>query len=435
MKRLRRCITLAVGVFGVFLSGTALHGGIVYFSDDFESYGTDGDLTSAGWIIADTPAAIEQSTWTITNPGGRINPPTYDGSPSGGNFLISDSDAQSSINPLDSGASHDLYTPSFSTLGNNTVWLHADVSAQLNNVGGAIFDVEVKTGGDSVWQNVFSRVSPGRGLVGEDATSRLPDNTNADGYYGRLDIDISPLAGNQDAVQVRFRHYEPTWDWWVAIDNVMVDDTAPPQGGSITVFSEDFSNGLGSMVTGGIETGDRTWNTNDPGERYNAGSVGDHSVNRLEHPNVDPDFAIIDTDAFGQAVDDYLMTPVLDLSSMTDVFLHYESEGQIPDDEMRVLLMADNDGDGPDVEDQIVKVLFDYKAALSDINEEPFYASRILDIPEAAGEDNVFFAWHWAGVNDWWWAVDSIEVTAVPEPVTLSLLGVGGLLLRKRGKS
>ncbi|GAI56577.1 unnamed protein product, partial [marine sediment metagenome] len=219
---------------------------VVFLFDNFEGYADDDGLTAAGWAILDTPTVTEDSTWTITNPGGRANPPTLDGSASTGNFMISDSDIQTETNPLDTGASHDIITPSFSTVGGSTVWLHMDVTAQLNDNGSAIFDIDVSTDGGSNWTNVFSRVSPGRG-TSKPATTRLPDNTNADGYFGRLDLDLSAVAADSAAVQVRFRHYEPTWDWLIAFDNVLVDDVAAPQGGPITIFSEDFSNGLGQM--------------------------------------------------------------------------------------------------------------------------------------------------------------------------------------------
>jgi len=302
---------------------------VTFLFDDFEMYAVDAILAGLGWTILDTPEAIEGSTWTITNPAGRGNPATLDGSASTGQFLISDSDQQSESNPVDSGASHDISTPSFSTLGAMTVWLHADVSAQLNNNGAAIFDVDVSTDGGGTWTNVFSRVAPGR-VSAEGATTRLPDNTNTDGYFGRLDVDLSAVAANQPDVQVRFRHFEPNWDWWIAIDNVLIDNVAPPQGGPVTVFSEDFSSGLGQMsvVSGQGNTGTETWHTTDKGGRYVPGAVGEHGVNRLgPHPNEHPEFAIIDSDADPDPnEDEWLMTPSLDLSGMAEVFLHYDSE-------------------------------------------------------------------------------------------------------------
>jgi hypothetical protein len=426
----------------IVLSSVA-QGQTVFLSDDFESYATDGDLTAAGWAILDTAAAIENSTWTITNPGGRANPPTLDGSPSTGNFLISDSDQQSNSNPVDSGASHDLYTPIFSTLGGSAVWLHADVSAQLNNNGAAIFDIEVSTNGGDTWDNVFSRVAPGR-ASDEGATTRLPDNTNTDGYFGRLDVDLSAVATGQEAVQVRFRHFEPNWDWWIAMDNLQVDDAAPPQGGPITVFSEDFSSKtLGSMLVDGLNTGTETWTTDDglKGNRYTAGAIGGHAVNRLMHPDAEgPDgqveFAILDSDANPDPTEDeFLMTPLLDLAGMTDVFLHYKDEIDAATGATQtVLLMKEDNGNGvPDMGDAILQIIFNYNGGgLFDNGEEPFYHERIFSVPEAAGQSGVFFAFRYEGGDNWWWAVDDVMVTAIPEPTTIALLGLGGLALLRR---
>jgi len=390
----------------------------IFLFDDFEGYADDAGLTAAGWTILDTPTATEDSTWTITNPGGRANPPTLDGSPSVGNFMISDSDTQSVSGDQDNGASHDLYTPSFSTLGASTVWLHVDVSAQLNNNGTAIFDVEVSTDGE-IWTNVFSCVSPGRG-TSEPATTRLPDNTNADGYFGRLDLDISAVAANKAAVQVRFRHYEPDWDWWIAIDNVLVDNVAAPQGGPTTVFSEDFSNGLGQMnvFSGQGNTGTETWHTTDKGGRYVPGTVQERGVNRLgPHPNEHPEFAIIDSDADPDpAEDEWLMTPTLDLSGMTEVFLHYESETVMSDGVSNQEVLISLDG-GSTFE---TTPIFAYTGGgLFDNGEEPAFAERIFDVSAiAAGESQVVFAFRYTGDgDDWWWAIDNVKVTGLPEPV------------------
>jgi hypothetical protein len=427
-------------------TGGAAQAATTFLADDFNGYADDAALTAAGWTILDTAAAIEDSTWTITNPGGRVNPPSLDGSPTTGNFLISDSDQQSASNPVDSGASHDVYTPFFSTIGGGIVWLHADVSAQLNNNGAAIFDVEVSTDGGDVWNNVFSRVAPGR-ASDEGATTRLPDNTNTDGYFGRLDVDLSGVAANQDNVQVRFRHYEPNWDWWIALDNVRVDDVAPLQGGPITVFSEDFSSKtLGAMLVDGLNTGTETWTTDDglKGNRYTAGTVAGHGINRLMHsaaegPNGEVEFAILDSDANPDpAENEFLMTPLLDLAGMTEVYLEYKDEITASSGiNQSVLLMREDNGNGePDMDDAILQVIFDYNAGgLFDNGEEPFYHERLFSVPEAAGLSDVFFAFRFEGGGDnWWWAVDDVAVTAVPEPTTLFLLGLGGLaaLRRKR---
>jgi hypothetical protein len=451
-------LTIVVAACLLVLPGFA--DAATFFSDDFNSYASDAELGGVGWWVRiDTGVPVENATWTITNPGNRVNPPTADGTPSDGNFIISDSDKASGSNPTDSNISHNIWTPAFSTVGSNgDVWLHADVGAQMNNNGSAIFDIQVTTNGGLDFTDAFTRVAPGRGTA-QAATTRLPDNSNADGYYGRLDVNLGAI-GEQSNVRVRMRHFEPNDDWWIAVDNVVIDDVAPISKGPVAIFAEDFSaqdGTLGAMlvdtITGG---GTATWGTIDGGGRYTAGQVNapgsggadldGRSVNRLMHPaaktgrNSDQvTFAIIE-DQLSPNTDDYLMTPLLDLSEMKQVFLGYDSEVITADDEpnkTEVLLMQDN-GDGtPDRSDTVLATVFDYKAALHDGGEDATFAERLLQVNAAAGLENVFFAWHWMGEDDHFWAVDNIEVTGntVPEPTSLALAAMLGLLLVQRRRN
>jgi len=118
--------------------------GLEFYSDNFDSYSDDAGVTGAGWVISDTATVTETGThWTVMNPGGRANPPSIDGTPTTGGFIISDSDyGGDASNPTNSGASHDLITPSFSTIGGGDVWLNADLSVQLKNNGAAVFDID-----------------------------------------------------------------------------------------------------------------------------------------------------------------------------------------------------------------------------------------------------------------------------------------------------
>ena len=188
-----------------------------FLFDDFEDYDNDEQVTDdGGWSIHEVNDPVEVSAeWTVENRGNRNNPPSEDGSPTTGRFMISDSDTGSQeADGQGTGRSHDLWTPAFDTSGSNSVWLHFDCSAQLNNNGTCIFSV---VDGEE-WDNVFLRVAPSRGV------DPLPDRENTDGFFGRLHIDLSDFASNESSVIVRFRHFEPDWDWWVAIDNVLIDN-------------------------------------------------------------------------------------------------------------------------------------------------------------------------------------------------------------------
>lgn len=330
---------------------------VTFFSDDFESYALDGEVSSSGgWTISNTLGTVEdEAQWHLLDtknlaagfglpttvnfgpatiggattpaydpsgvgPGGLFMASASDGLPPGlfptlpdgsqpsGPALFDDDEYDSRLNNgTYTGAANDIITPSFSTAGAaGDVWLHASVSANLNDNGQAIFDVDVSTDGGATWVNRFRRISPGTGrdfasgdrdadvdVDGFDflAQQRLVDNSdcvtcganpndldrnrrntdqrysdwskafqgaytplvatvadrNAGGHHGELDVNLGAIGGQAD-VKVRFRHKETRDDESIAIDNVRVDEAAPAGSASVTIFSEDFNSmSLGQM--------------------------------------------------------------------------------------------------------------------------------------------------------------------------------------------
>ena len=164
--------------------------------EDFDCIADDTDLEAAGWLAVDEGEPNEASTWTVTNPLDRANPPGEQGRPTAGGFVTSDSDFGGTDvlqNTAGTGMSHDLWSPEFSAAEADTVWLHVDVVAQLNNDGDAVFDIDVSTDDGATWDNAFRRVSPGRTI--EPLPSIAEDN--ADGIWGRLHVDLTDLAAGR----------------------------------------------------------------------------------------------------------------------------------------------------------------------------------------------------------------------------------------------
>ncbi len=386
--------------------------GDVRLAEDFDDYASDAALLASGWSVIDVSNPLENSTWTVTNPAGKSNPPTFDGRPSAGRFLISDSDLGGAAvgNPPGSGMSHDLRSPPIDCQGLAQVWLHLDCSAQLNNNGEAVFDIDVSADpAGLIWQNVFRRVAPARSLP------PFATHQNADGFFGRLNVDLTAQAAGQASVRFRLRHFEPNWDWWIAVDNIIVDDVDLGSGGALQLFaSEGFANGIpGAWTLVGLNSGTETWHTTDKGLRYLAGSVSERGVNRIAHPGPTPDFAMLESDANPDPIEnEHLITPAIDCSTMGAVYLHFQSETVVSTATQEVLLSLDG---GLTFEPE---PLFSYSTgALLDPGEEPFYAERVIAAPRAAFEGNVAFAFRFASPgNTWWWAVDEVRVTGTPGP-------------------
>ena len=331
---------------------------VTFFSEDFESYTMHPDVEAIGnWTISHTAAAMEiEDMWVLADtrsvadafglpntthfgPGtasGSSTPP-YDptGTVPGGKYMLSRADGivpntlatfPSGTLPPDpqladggdpwenrinngtyTGASSDMTTPSFSTAGAaGDVWLHANISGNLNDGGQAIFDIDISTDGGANWVNKFRRIAPGAGRnfasgdfnsdldvdgfdflqlqraanfadcltcngsdpqnahdveqYRRDSEQRLSDWSKAfngaytplvatvaakdsGGVNGEFDLNLGNLGGATD-VKVRFRHFESRDDEFLAFDNVVVDEAPPAGSASQVIFSEDFNDML-----------------------------------------------------------------------------------------------------------------------------------------------------------------------------------------------
>ena len=383
----------------------ALSPGTVLFADDFEDHSTDVDLILTGYFVTTVGDAVERADWTLLNPGERPNPPSFDGSPTFGQFLISDSRQGPELNPpFNNGISYDLWGPIIDASDVESLWLHFHTSVQLNNRNGAVFEVDVSSDGGRTWSTVLDRLSPDR------VFEPRPSLQNADGFFGRMSIDLSSAAGETDAT-FRLRHLEPSKDYWIAIDDIVVDDVPPSTGGSrVLLPRETFESGVpANWTVRGVAGEDASWTTNDPCERsieFNGGRLPVHEgrgVHRLEPP-----FAIVDSSCAPEAkLDQWLVTPNVDASAFRHVFLHFRSEHLVGAEEGEVLVSLD--GGVTFLEEPV----FDYESgALAEPGQDPFFAERVIEVPRAAGQFEVAFAFHFRGTDAWWWAVDDVAVTA-----------------------
>jgi hypothetical protein len=495
-------------VSAIALMGATSAQAVVYFSEDFDSYDdyeavpanpmtTNWNVTSVGTI--ELGGAVWHLERALADGGSNRRPVGYQGYPTNTQFVQSYSDNGVGSTALDTGAYNGLETKNIISTAAGPLWLHMDLALEFSNHGTEIFDVQVSGDYGNSWDVVWERHPPVRQHKG--ASTRPSTIDNADNYFGRVDIDLSNYAGSD--ILLRFRNYESENDEWFSMDNVLVDDQPGLTGSAVEIFSEtEFTPGkgsLGAMITqsyldpdgdpltddGGWSCGKDPWKhgsqlrgdwitqPDGPRARWRGpdpypGSDGNlrHGMYRLQYPSDDANFAVCDYDAFeveggpsesGQyPQDEWLMTPILDLSRMSDVRLEWDDEGTparhaasqgYVHAEVRhqILLMYDADDDGPDAEDEVIEVVFDHWGgepeayALRWTNNSQAYMEHCLQVQTEGGYDmrKSFFAWHFkAGNGRQYYAVDNIRVTGVPEPSTCVLLVCGalGLMLLHRRK-
>jgi V8-like Glu-specific endopeptidase len=158
----------------------------VVFSDDF-SAGLE-----AWTVIHGGTGSGPAATWTTTNPGDRSLSLTAP-------FAIADSDELGSGYNMD----EELISPEVD-LGD---YVEATVQFKhdfhyYSGSGDEIADVDVRSSVTSGWVNV-----------------KRFQNGDASGF---VSLDITPYAAGQSDVQVRFHYYNARYDWWWAVDDVVI---------------------------------------------------------------------------------------------------------------------------------------------------------------------------------------------------------------------
>jgi hypothetical protein len=407
---------------------------VEYFSENFDGYGTIGNVISAGWAVQNTLAIFnaeggtqggganggllaENADWDLATGSGRPNPPRRDGATSSGNKIISDSDASPNDDLGDYLSGYAITTPAFSCASASQVFLHMSLDAVLNDNGGTVFEIYLHDG--TAWQMVFERVAAGRGTAGPGA-DHFPTTSNADGFYGVLDLNLTTQAAGKSQVKLRFVNRGNSDDWWVQIDDIVIDDKNVGVAGTTGLFGpEGFAGAAGSIPVGWIRqtaNGDNPWQVGDLARHQSVAGIGNsggRGINRL-----DTTYALLDSDKDPDSSpdDEYLVTPTVNCSAFNQIILHFDSENVNSGVSNRVEMSADNGGSWSTV------WTYDQRGVNA---EDPSFNHHVVPLPGAGNASQVKVRFIFQGNDNWYWAIDNVELRgrngdAPPAPPTVT---------------
>ncbi|MBI3851842.1 MAG: hypothetical protein HY298_16425 [Verrucomicrobia bacterium] len=509
----------------LLISGSLVHGA-TYFSENFDATNTDGYI-SFGWDFGKNGSAAEVGTdfWVaqypyadadyqplepaprqpdssffwdsyVTNLDKIVTPPTVDGTGSSrtnGGYLISDSDAAGGSDNIGSLSEFWAITPSFSTVGATDVWWHADVDIDNNNNGECIVDLGFSVDGGTTWTQVWATAEPQRPIksfgFNQNVDNTFEGGTPIDGYpvlgsysqtktwsgiHGRWHVHLPAQANNQASVKMRIRYVEPADAWWIALDNILVDNNPPPKGSQVVLF-EQFESGIpGTWANTGVTRTNglpMKWATEplretdgtlskklsatdtnevnvdlvrylqflrDRGTNIAPTAVLNWSVTNFidypdlqtYHPNNPTDgrlmmmlaggnYAMWQPDTSNYTND--LDTPSLNLTGKSEVFLDFDSEWlhgvyNSLDPTLSQIFLVEVSLDGG----ATFNTIFDYQKGLSNIGEASYFMHHYIPVPQAAGKSSVIFRFHAQGLDtgnagtrhQGFWVIDNVRVTA-----------------------
>lgn len=444
-----------------------------YFSENFDTADTAG-IVAKGWDLGKNEFAKEVGTEFVVapdwakgpeeDPGTAIqidgvniyNPPTTDGTASEGGFLISDSDSADGSDDVGSKSEFWAITPSFSTTGASEVWFHADVEIDNNNNGECVVEFAASVDDGATWIPFWVTVEPARPFEAvaksADGTTRIngwPEFGTANytkswgGVHGRMHVQLPAEAANKANVKIRFEYYEPGDAWWIAIDNIVVDNQPAPMGSQV-ILEEKFDNGIPSTwsnnpITGKTQTWDTRpiWNTelDEPAKESNSFiPIHIDFLEHLERNEVELDLTVQDAEFNSKGITDgrwilmlagrnyalwqespdlesgsTLDTPSLNLGNASEVYLDFLSEMLQGDGSVFYEVYVSVDGGTS------WQRIFTYREALTDFAEAAYFDHHYIPIPAAAGKSDVkirFSAKGGDAAYEGFWAIDDVRVTA-----------------------
>jgi hypothetical protein len=494
-------IKLRIALAGLVAAAATTASAQVYLSENFDSE-TSESLVAKGWDLGKNEFALEEGTdfavvppYLRSEPGADFTnadgvaylfPPTADGTQSTGRYLLSDSDAGGGSDNIASGSAFWATTPNFSTTGSTEAWIHVDTEIDNNNNGECVVDFAVSVDAGKTWLPIWQTAEPQRPIKGYNyylnndpeydgsaATDGYPvlgsasQSKSWSGLHGRVHWKLPAEANNKPDVRVRVRYFEPADAWWIALDNLVIDNNPAPMGTDV-VLTEDFKNGIPTAWKN-TPTMTQKWGT-EPLKDANGWlkqssqlggplnvdllkalaeyrplyDVSDEAMKRMSNADFDafPDLveffhpnAMIDGRFLmmlaggdyalwqeGTSIEEAanLDTPSLDMSGATGVFLEFDSEWLHGDASSMYEVYVSADGGA-----NFSRILT-YQEALSDRTEASYFMHHYLDVPAAAGAANVIFRFHTQGGDpdsyEGFWAIDNVRVTANKggTPATLS---------------
>lgn len=207
---------------------------VTIWREDFDAYKTTQDVMSAGWTIVNGSGSWEAAwrLWDTDGPYLVTEPPSLRAM--NHKYMISDSD----LDP-DADMDEQLISPMIDCTGRSKVRLQFNENFRPYDdpEHQQVAQVDIRAlESSSGWSEWVS-------LLKLDSTSvYFTEKSDA------KNMDISSIADGHK-IQIRFYFREAKWDWWFAVDEIMV--TGEPTQGSVLVYpSQSFKQATGLLSLG-----------------------------------------------------------------------------------------------------------------------------------------------------------------------------------------